>query len=398
MTRPPLYPLLLALLLTGAAPAAAPVYDAALEGRVFDRAWSLVRDKYWNRAETGQAWDAARATFRSRAVAAPDRRAFYTILGEMLATLDDSHVYAIDPIQLAIGAARDDGEDAQGFGFTMLPNDDGEWRVMRVQPGSAAATAGVQIGWIVSQVNGGEVDIDYQPKAGEAARFVFRDEFGADHRLTLPATLEQPEASRRAELLPGNILLVGLNGFDSGDDRWIAREIARAQPQGLILDLRDNGGGEAGVIARVAGLFFSENRPLVQRIGRTTSIQKTSGAGADAYRGPLAVLVGNGSASGAEAVAALIGESGRGITVGERTAGALTGAAYYRLPDSGQLTVAEFDIRTPAGHRLEGVGLRPLAEVRPTLAEQRAGKDVVLDRARALLTKPASSRRSPGSN
>jgi carboxyl-terminal processing protease len=77
----------------------------------------------------------------------------------------------------------------------------------------------------------------------------------------------------------------------------------------------------------------------------------------------------------------VIDESGRGITVGERTAGALTGASEYRLPDGGELSVAEFDIRTPGGKRLEGVGLEPRIPIKPSLADRRAGRDPVLKRA-----------------
>jgi C-terminal processing protease CtpA/Prc len=387
----------LALLLTGAAPAAAPHYDPALEARVFDRVWGLVRDKYWNRARVDAGWTEARAQFRPRAVAAPDRRAFYTILGEMLATLGDSHVYAIDPVQMDIGDARDAGEAAQGFGIDMLPDDQGDWRVARLRPASPAARAGVQIGWKVVRVNDREFDIDYQPRAGETARFLFEDDAGQPRTIPLAAELEEPAPLRRAEALPGNILLVALGGFDPGDDRWIRDEIDRARPAGLILDLRGNGGGEAGAIARVGGLFFADDRPLVRRIGRRTSIQDTHGAGDYAYRGPLAVLVDNDSASGAEAVAALIQENRRGPVVGTRTAGALTGAGYYRLPDGGQLAVAEFDITTAGGQRLEGVGLMPDVEIRPTLADRRSGRDTILQRALALVRSGASSRRSPGS-
>jgi C-terminal processing protease CtpA/Prc len=180
------------------------------------------------------------------------------------------------------------------------------------------------------------------------------------------------------------VLLVALDGFDPGADRWLAQTLSEGPPpSAIILDLRDNDGGDADVIAKVAGLFFSEDRPLVQRIDRRETIQKLHGTGKRAYLGPLAVLVGSDSASGAEAFAALIDESDRGVTVGERTAGALTGASEYKLPDGGQLSVAEFDIRTPSGQRLEGVGLEPRIPIKPSLADKRAGRDPVL--ARALL-------------
>lgn len=362
--------------------AAVPAYTPDLEARVFDRAWDLVQKHYWDRTKTGEAWSDARAHFRPLALKATDRPAFYTILGEMLASLGDSHVYAIDPLQIAIGKARDAGQAAEGFGFAMMPDDDGHWLVTRVVAGSSAAKAGIEIGWEVKAVNGKPVDIDYQPTDAELASFDFADENGAMHQLRLTAAMEQPQPVRRAVRLAGNVLLVSLDGFDAGDDKWLARTLEEGpQPSAVVLDLRDNDGGDADVLARVAGLFFTEDRPLVQRIDRKANIQKLHGMGKRAYLGPLAVLVGANSASGAEAFAALIDESGRGTTVGERTAGALTGGTEYKLPDGGQLSVAEFDIRTPDGRRLEGVGLEPRIPIKPTLADRRAGRDPVLDHA-----------------
>ena len=375
---------LVASLVLAAAPlkAAVPAYTPDLEARVFDRAWNLVARHYWDRTRTGEAWADARDHFRPLAVKAPDRPAFYTVLGEMLASLGDSHVYAIDPLQIAIGKARDAGQAAEGFGFNMMPDDDGRWLVTRVLAGSSAAKAGVEIGWEVKAVNGKPIDIDYQPTRDETASFDFTDENDTAHSLRLTAALQEAQPVRRAVRLAGNVLLIALDGFDPGDDKWLARTLDDgAPPAAVILDLRDNDGGDADVLARVAGLFFAEDRPLVHRIERKDEVQKLRGTGKRAYLGPLAVLVGPDSASGAEALAALVDESGRGITVGERTAGALTGASEYKLPDGGQLSVAEFDIRTPGGKRLEGVGLQPRIPIKPTLADRRAGRDPVLDRA-----------------
>lgn len=387
---------LLVLLALMAAPLSAgvPAYTPQLEARIFDRSWHLIASRYWDRAKTGEKWAQARDHFRPLALRARDRQSFYTILGEMLASLGDSHVYAIDPVQLAIGKARQAGHAAEGFGLTMLPDEDGHWLVARVLAGSSAAKAGVQVGWEVGAVNSRPVDIDYQATHGERARFNFVDENGTAHLLALTAAMEEPRPPRRTGRLSGNILLIALDGFAIGDDQWLARIIAaKPAPSAIILDLRDNDGGDADVIAKVAGRFFPDDRPLVRRLGRRDNVQMLRGTGKRAYLGPLAVLVGPDSASGAEALAALIEESGRGVTVGERTAGALTGASEYELPDGGQLSIAEFDIRTPAGRRLEGVGLEPRIPVETGLADRRAGRDPVLARALVVLKSSQSASR-----
>jgi C-terminal processing protease CtpA/Prc len=376
-------------LLPGAAPAD---YGSEMNGRIFDRAVSIVERHYWNKPAIDRL-ESLRDRYRVRVVAAPDRRTVYGLIGDMLDTLGDSHVFVVDPQQIAIARARDRGDEEAGFGMTTVPDATHVWRVQSLRPGGPATRAGVQIGWEVGAVDDQPPDIDFVPHAGDHARFDFIDEDGHHHAMTLDAVKEDAPLVRRATRLPGNILLLGLDGFDRGDDRWLADQLSeQPAPAGVILDLRNNGGGDADVIAKVAGLFFAENRLLVRRIAAHESDQATRGAGRHSWLGPLALLVGPDSASGAEALAALIEESDRGLTIGQRTAGALTGAAEYALPDGGMISVAEFDIRTGAGHRLEGIGFSPRIPVAPSLADRRAGRDPELDKARLLLTARTAAR------
>lgn len=190
--------------------------------------------------------------------------------------------------------------------------------------------------------------------------------------------------SRRARRLAGGVLLLAFDQFATGEDGWLRRELGAAPaPRAVIIDLRENEGGSADILDRIAGLFFSERRVVLRLSARRTRDETARGSGV--WRGPLALLVGPRTASAAEALAALLDEAGRATTVGERTAGALTAGTEHRLPGGGQLTVAEYDIRTPAGNRLEGVGFSPAYPVTPTLRQLRAGQDPVLDKAVALL-------------
>jgi len=372
--------MLFALLLAAAQPA----YGSDLNARVFDRAWMLVDKHYWDRDAHATRWADARDRYRPRALAATSERGLYAVLGEMLGTLGDSHVFADDPDEVDADEAREGGGRG-GFGFASWQSGD-SWRVFAVDADTPAAAAGVQIGWRLLSIDGRPVDVGFHPAPGESASIVFEDEGGRRHALRLTAAALPPAAEQRATRLPGDILVLRLDGFDGRPDRWITDEIDAARPRAVILDLRENYGGEAMSVARVAGRLFTEKQTLIRRIGRKGPENvPTLGAGDRSYAGPLAILVGPRSASGAEAIAAAVQETGRGITVGERTAGALTGAARYRLPDGGELSVAEFDIRTGHDARLEGRGLTPGVVVTPALADLRAGRDPVLEKARALL-------------
>lgn len=373
----------LAILLALASPAmAAPAADLqARNERVFDRAWSLVEQRYWDRGLHGLDWAAERARFLPAARNAADSHALYAAINAMLDRLGDSHVYAVSPERRAFSRAAGEGES--GFGFDAYEAD-GRWVIRAVEAGGPAARAGMEIGWTLLAVDGRPVNVDAHFGDSDTATLLLADETGKRHMLRLTGEPLDPQPSRRARTLPGGVLVLAFDQFASGDDRWLRREITQAsEPSAIILDLRENEGGEADVLDRIAGLFVP-GRQVVLRLNARTERREQS-RGDVIWPGPLALLIGPRTASAAEALAAFLAETGRAETIGERTAGALTAGVEHRLPDGGRLTVAEYDIRTPAGTRLEGVGLTPRHVVKPTLAQARAGVDPVLAKAVALV-------------
>lgn len=377
---------LTALLLSAAPPPAEP-------GRVFDQVWGAVERRYWDPALHGVDWDAARDRFRAQALAAPNSAALYAVINRMLGLLHDSHVFAIPPAEVRYEASRDAGEAQASFGFASY-DQDGSWLVYAVTPGSPAARAGVRPGWRLASIDGRPVDVDRHPVAGQRSRLVFRDIGGQARPLELVATEAVPSPNVRTRMLPQGVLLITLDGFGGRDDRRIAAALHDGPaPSAVILDVRDNDGGEEEAAARIAGLFFAERHTLLRRIDRHHEDKvPIEGASGRSFTGPMAVLVGPRSASAAEALAALLDETGRAASVGERTAGALTGASIEPLADGGQLSLADFDVRTPGGKRIEGVGFTPAHLVRTSPAEMAAGRDPVLAAALRLVTPLSLSR------
>ncbi|WP_162527158.1 S41 family peptidase [Sphingomonas solaris] len=375
-----------AALLAFATPAfaAPPSAVQAANVRVFDKAWSLVARRYWDRDLHGLDWAAERDRFLPAARDATDTRALYAAINALLARLGDSHVYAVSPERRDFARAVGKGEAESGFGFDAYESG-GRWRVRAVRPEGPAARAGMRIGWVLVSVDGRPVDVDAHFGTADTATLVLEDEFGRRHTLMLEGEPLPPVPSRRALRLGGGVLLLAFDQFAPGDDRWLRREIEDIPDlRGVILDLRENEGGEAEVLDRVAGLFANGRQVVLRLNARSERAEKTSGRAV--WLGPLAVLIGPRSASAAEALAAFLDESERAQTVGERTAGALTAGAEHRLPDGGRLTVAEHDVRTPGGARLEAVGLAPRYPVTPTLAQLRAGADPALAKAVALVS------------
>ncbi len=107
----------------------------------------------------------------------------------------------------------------------------------------------------------------------------------------------------------------------SRDVAKFIKEFEKQDIDGLIIDLRNNGGGALDEAVELTGLFIDQG-PVVQQKDSFKRIQvlpdKDKGI---FYNGPLAVLVNGGSASASEIFAGAIQDYGRGLIVGEQTFG-----------------------------------------------------------------------------
>ncbi len=140
----------------------------------------------------------------------------------------------------------------------------------------------------------------------------------------------------------------------SRDVARILNELNAEHVDGVVIDLRDNGGGSLEEAVNVTGLFITTG-PVVQVSNATGGKMVLRDEDRRIlYNGPLAVLVNRYSASASEIFAAAIQDYGRGIIVGERTFGKGTVQSLVKLtrpfsffgkkPDLGdlKLTIAKF--------------------------------------------------------
>ncbi len=134
------------------------------------------------------------------------------------------------------------------------------------------------------------------------------------------------------------------------DVKRLIGELEEQGIDGLIIDLRDNGGGHLTEATALSGLFI-DNGPVVQlrnSNGRISRLDDPDPVPRVAYTGPLAVLVNRYSASASEIFAAAIQDYARGVIIGQQTFGKGTVQnlysldQYVRRPDDeglGQLTL-----------------------------------------------------------
>jgi carboxyl-terminal processing protease len=107
----------------------------------------------------------------------------------------------------------------------------------------------------------------------------------------------------------------------TSDVRRLLQELKQEKVDGVVMDLRNNGGGSLIEAVELTGLFI-EQGPVVQVRETSGDVQVESDTDSSlAWNGPLAVLVNRSSASASEIFAAAIQDYGRGLIIGEPTFG-----------------------------------------------------------------------------
>jgi carboxyl-terminal processing protease len=172
--------------------------------------------------------------------------------------------------------------------------------------------------------------------------------------------------------------------------RDVKRLIAELEEQGidgLVIDLRNNGGGHLTEATALSGLFI-DNGPVVQlrnANGRISRLDDPDPVARVAYNGPLAVLVNRFSASASEIFAAAIQDYRRGVIVGQETFGKGTVQNLYSLdqyikPDGdkkyGQLTLTIGKYYRVTGESTQHRGVEPDIDLPSPIDASEIGESV----------------------
>src|SRR5213082_3762181 len=163
--------------------------------------------------------------------------------------------------------------------------------------------------------------------------------------------------------------------FNEPTAEELAKALDQLQKQGmqaLILDLRNNPGGLLNSAVDVCSQFLPPNTIVVSTQGSAASQQRdhtTSSTAKERPRFPLAVLVNEGSASGAEIVSGALKDLKRAILVGETTFGKGSVQNVMQLPDGSALRFTTAKYYTPGKQVIHGNGVTPNIRV-PMSPEQ----------------------------
>lgn len=251
--------------------------------------------------------------------------------------------------------------------------------IVSVLPSTPALEAGLKRGDVISTIDGDEVEELSTDQAVDA----IKGKEGTDVRLGIlrkgrrlsfsvtRATIELP--NEMSSMVDEDLGYIRLFGFANGAGDQVRDDVEELQDEGargIILDLRDNGGGLFSEGVNVASVFIESGEVVTyKQRSEDEIVYKAEG---DAFEGiPLVVLVNEGTASASEIVTGALKDRDRAIVVGTTTYGKGVVQEVQPLSDSSAFKLTIGAYFTPSGEQIDGKGIKPHVAVDASPKQQK---------------------------
>jgi len=328
------------------------------EGRLYDEALDTIAENYYREVDKDELFDKGMA-------AGVD-------------SLDDRFSAYFDPKQYKEFEEATDGA-FEGVGMNVAEVKRG-LRVLTVFEGSPAERNGIRTGDVITGVDGTSL----AGKTSEQATTLIKGPAGTEVTLTVvtgkrpPRDLKMERArvdvpvvdAEMQEFRGRKIAHVRLAGFTSGahgEVRQAVEELLGKGAEGVVLDLRNNGGGLLNEAVLVSSIFVPDGT-IVSTDGRARPkrIFEATGNAIDT-KIPVVVLVNKESASASEIVTGALQDRDRAEVVGTRTFGKGVFQEVRKLSNGGALDITVGEYFTPSGRNLGGGGVKQGAGIEPDI-------------------------------
>lgn len=335
----------------GTAWAAEPDHDVTFAND-FDELWTTLRDRYCFFSEKRTDWDRVRTMYRPLAVAAESREGFSAVVAQVMAELYDPHTW---PAEAPVGTQRGAISDI------VVQEQNGRARVRAILEDTAASEADLRVGDLILAVDGhalGPLIQTWTPKCltetdpaatafalgravagvrGQPRRYLIVRGDDAAREIAIPIRPATPKPNVEWRRLEDGVGYIVIRSF--ADDA-VANSFDQALAEmrdapGLIIDVRNNGGGDTAVARPIMGRFISATKPYAmmrRREGQGLSgfwTETVNPQGPFTYTRPIVVLADHWSASMAEGFPMGMRGIGRGVIVGTPMMG--LGAAVFPI-------------------------------------------------------------------
>lgn len=292
----------------------------------------------------------------------------YGAIRGLLSTLDDPFTFHAPKRQAELLEEELKGS-FDGIG-AYVEIRDGQLTIVSPRPGTPAARAGLRPGDQIIRVDGQSTEglsladavaLIRGPR-GTVVHLTIRRPGASD---PLEFAIERAEIRQELvtwQMLDGELAYLRLWNFGQLVPQLndAVAAIVAAKPRGIILDLRNNGGGYLPTAIDVASVFLPRDSIILWQDSGTDAAQAIRSTHDGPAQGvPLVVLVNHGSASASEIVAGALQDHRRATVIGERTFGKGSVQNVYTLSDGSSLRLTIARWLTPSKREIDKVGLAP---------------------------------------
>lgn len=258
----------------------------------------------------------------------------------------------------------------EGIGATVGQTADGQLVVVEVFKDSPSDKAGLKEGDVIIKIDGE----DYTNKTSTDVANYIKDNKNATITLTIKRDDEQKEIKLQrgmvemptvnSEIYEKNNKKIGyisISIFSSITTKQFTNALDKLNKEnidGLVIDVRDNGGGYLSVVTDIASEILEKNK-VIYKLEKDEKISEKKDNTKAKLEYPVAILVNSNSASAAEILAAAIKESYDGFVVGTNTYGKGTVQQTTTLPDGSMVKYTVQKWLTPDGNWIDGKGVEP---------------------------------------
>jgi carboxyl-terminal processing protease len=342
------------------------------EGRLYDEALDMIAENYYREVDKDKLVDEG--------------------LTAGIESLDDRFSAYFDPKAYQEFQEATDGA-FEGVGMNVAEVERG-LKVLTVFEDSPAERGGIRSGDVITAVDGRSL----AGKTSEQATALIKGPSGTEVTLSVVsgkrpprdvrlerARVDVPVVDAEMEQSGGRrIAHVRLAGFTSGAHGELRRAIdglLAKDAQGVVLDLRNNGGGLLNEAVLVSSIFIDDGT-IVSTDGRARP-KRVFEARGDAIDGkiPVVVLVNGESASASEIVTGALQDRDRAEVVGTRTFGKGVFQEVRGLSNGGALDITVGEYFTPSGRNLGGGGVKQGAGIEPDVKAEDDAKTANRDEA-----------------
>ena len=288
-----------------------------------------------------------------------------------------------DPYSTYIDAENTDDFDEQiygyyvGIGTEITLNDENQFEVTNIFENTPATDANIELHDIVVKVNNEDVSGKTVSDIGK----LIQGEIGTNVTLTLQRGEEEFDVTITRDRI--DLISVTSQIFEKDDKRigyikitnfasntfnqfqTALNELEENDIESLIIDVRDNLGGQLEVATQIASLFLTKDKVLYQ-LNTNGIIQPIYSTGPGSFQKPITVLINGATASASEVLAIALQESADATVIGTTSYGKGTIQESYKLSTGATIKFTVQEWLSPNGNTVNEVGVKPDIEVSET--------------------------------